>query len=152
MLEIGDMAPDFTLQDQSGQDVTLSELRGKTVVLFFYPKADTSGCTVEACGFRDAQKEFAGTDAILLGISPDTVKAQQKFATKYDLPMRLLADAEHATAEKYGVWIQKSMYGRAYMGVSRETFVIDPEGKVRHIFRKVTPKGHAEEVLALLNS
>jgi thioredoxin-dependent peroxiredoxin len=152
MPEVGDLAPDFTLQNQSGETVSLSALRGKTVVLFFYPKADTSGCTVEACGFRDSAKQFEKSDTVLLGISPDTVKAQQKFAVKYDLPMQLLADAEHTIAEKYGVWVEKSMYGRAYMGVSRETFVIDPEGKIKHIFRKVKPENHAAEVLEFLNA
>ena len=150
MLEVGNAAPDFTLQDHQGETVTLSGLRGRTVILFFYPKADTSGCTIEACSFRDTQAGFDEADSVILGISPDTVKAQHKFAEKFDLPYRLLADVDHAAAEAYGVWVQKSMYGRTYMGVSRETFVIDPEGAISHIFRKVKPEGHAAEVLALL--
>ncbi|HLK58265.1 MAG TPA: thioredoxin-dependent thiol peroxidase [Chthonomonadaceae bacterium] len=150
MLEVGEMAPDFSLQDQKGETVTLSGLRGKTVVLFFYPKADTPGCTVESCSFRDAYADFGKADAVVLGISPDTVKAQSKFAEKFGFPMQMLADVGHAVAEAYGVWIQKSMYGRSYMGVSRETFVIGPDGKIRHIFRKVKPEGHAAEVLATL--
>jgi peroxiredoxin Q/BCP len=150
MLEVGEVAPDFTLSDQNGTPVTLSDLRGKMVVLFFYPKADTPGCTVEACSFRDTHTDFGSANAVLLGISPDTVKAQSKFAEKFGLPMQMLADADHAVAETYGVWVEKSMYGRSYMGVSRETFVIDPEGMISHIFRKVKPEGHAAEVLATL--
>lgn len=150
MREVGEIAPDFTLQDHKGQPLTLSECRGKTVVLFFYPKADTPGCTVEACSFRDTYANFDSEKVILLGISPDTVKVQSKFAEKFSLPMRMLADTDHAVADLYGVWVQKSMYGRAYMGVSRETFVINPEGKISHIFRKVKPEGHAAEVMAKL--
>src|SRR5207244_1723618 len=123
---------------------------GKTVILFFYPKADTSGCTMEACGFRDAKSDFDTGGAVLLGISPDPVKAQQKFAAKYGLNMRLLADADHAVAEKYGVWVEKSLYGRKYMGVERTTFVIAPDGKISRIFRKVKPEGHAVEVLTVI--
>ena len=150
MPEVGESAPDFALQDNRGETVTLSGLRGKTVVLFFYPKADTPGCTIEACGFRDAHADFDSANVVLLGISPDTVKAQSKFVDKFGLPMQLLADADHAVAEKFGVWVEKSMYGRPYMGVSRETFLIDPEGKIRHVFQKVKPEGHAAEVLAAL--
>lgn len=151
MLNEGDMAPDFTLADHSGKPLTLSELKGKTVVLFFYPKADTPGCTTEACGFRDSKSNFDSANVVLLGISPDTVKAQQKFAVKYDLPMQLLADEQHEVAEKYGVWAEKSMYGKKYMGVERTTFVIGPDGKIQHIYRKVKPDGHADEVLTLLS-
>ena len=147
MAEVGEFAPEINLPDQNGSPVVLSELRGKTVALFFYPKADTPGCTVEACGFRDAQKSFEGADSVILGISPDVSKAQVKFAEKFDLPYRLLADAQHETAEAYGVWIEKSMYGKKYMGVDRTTFVIGPDGKLTHIFRKVKPEGHADEVL-----
>ena len=147
MLEVGETAPEISLPDQNGNAVKLSELRGKTIALFFYPKADTPGCTVEACAFRDAQKSFDGADAVILGVSPDVSKAQLKFAEKFDLPYRLLADAEHTVAEAYGVWIEKSMYGKKYMGVERTTFVIGPDGKITHIFRKVKPEGHAEEVL-----
>src|SRR5258708_1386071 len=137
MLNIGDTAPEFSLQDQTGETVTLSGLRGKTVVLFFYPKADTPGCTVEACSFRDTQAGFDQAKIVVLGISPETVKAQSKFAEKFGLPYRLLADADHAIAEAYGVWAEKSMYGKKYMGVARTTFVIGPEGKLSHIFPKV---------------
>ena len=152
MLNVGDSAPDFTVADQSGAPVSLSELRGKTVVLFFYPKADTSGCTVEACGFRDSKAQFDQKSVVLLGMSPDPVKAQSKFAAKYELPMQLLADEGHAVAEKYGVWIEKSMYGRKYMGIDRTTFVIGPDGNLLHIFSKVKPSGHAEEVLELVDA
>lgn len=150
MPEVSDLAPDFTLLDQNDETVTLSGLRGKTVVLFFYPRADTPGCTIEACGFRDAKSDFDTADVVLLGISPDGVKDQQKFAEKFNLPMKLLADAEHQVAEAYGVWVEKSMYGKAYMGVSRETFLIGPDGKLTHIFRKVKPEGHPAEVLAAI--
>lgn len=150
MLNVGDVAPEFTVQDQSGATFSLRDLRGKTVVLYFYPKADTPGCTVESCAFRDTKAQFEAADAVILGVSPDTVKDQQKFATKFGLPFRLLADADHAIAELYGVWGEKTMYGKKYMGVNRETFVIDPAGKLSHIFRKVKPDGHAEEVLNAL--
>ena len=151
MLEAGDMAPEINLPDQNGKPVVLSELRGKTVALFFYPKADTPGCTVEACAFRDAQKSFDAAETVILGISPDTDKAQLKFAEKFDLPYRLLADAQHETAESYGVWIEKSMYGKKYMGVERTTFLIGPDGKITHIFRKVKVDDHANEVLQAIN-
>jgi len=147
MINAGEPAPGFSLQDQNGETVKLSDLRGKTVVLFFYPKADTSGCTVEACGFRDSKSTFDARGVVLLGMSPDPVKAQSKFAAKYGLPMQLLADADHAVAEAYGVWAEKSMYGRKYMGIERTTFLIGPDGVVRHVFTKVKPAGHAEEVL-----
>jgi peroxiredoxin Q/BCP len=147
MPNVGEAAPDFSLPDQNGNSVSLSGLRGKTVVLFFYPKADTSGCTVEACGFRDSKASFDQKDVVLLGMSPDPIKAQSKFAVKYELPMQLLADEGHAVAEKYGVWAEKSMYGRKYMGIERTTFVIGPDGVLQHIFAKVKPNGHANEVL-----
>ena len=152
MLEVGDVAPEISLPDQNGTPVILSELRGKTVALFFYPKADTPGCTVEACAFRDAQKSFEGANAVILGISPDTDKAQLKFAEKFNLPYRLLADAQHETAETYGVWVEKSMYGKKYMGVDRTTFVIGPDGKLTHIFRKVKVDDHANEVLRAISA
>jgi len=148
---VGEPAPDFTLPDQNGNSVSLSGLRGKTVVLFFYPKADTSGCTAEACGFRDSKASFDEKDVVLLGMSPDPVKAQSKFAVKYELPMQLLADEGHAVAEKYGVWTEKSMYGRKYMGIARTTFVIGPDGIVKHVFEKVKPNGHADEVLKFVS-
>lgn len=148
MLEVGETAPDFTLPDHDGNPVRLSELREKTVVLFFYPRAATPGCTIEACSFRDAGALFAAAGIVLLGISPDAPEAQGKFANKFGLTMPLLADTDHVVAELYGVWVEKSMYGKKYMGVSRETFVVGPEGKIIHIFRKVKPDGHAGEVLA----
>ncbi len=150
MLHVGDMAPDFSLPDQNGETVMLSGLKDKTVVLFFYPKADTSGCTAEACAFRDAREEFSGENAVLLGISPDESKAQLAFADKYNLPFHLLADTEHKTAEEYGVWAEKSMYGRQYMGIERATYVIAPGGKIRTIFRKVKVPGHSDEVLTAI--
>lgn len=150
MLHVGDPAPDFSLLDQNGETVTLSGLRDKTVVLFFYPKADTSGCTAEACAFRDAREEFSGENAVLLGISPDESKAQLAFADKYSLPFHLLADTEHKTAEDYEVWVEKSMYGRTYMGIERTTYVIAPDGNIRFIFRKVKVPGHSDEVLTAI--
>ncbi|CEK12669.1 Peroxiredoxin [Chthonomonas calidirosea] len=150
MLKEGDLAPDFTLPDQEGHPVTLSDLRGRTVVLFFYPRADTPGCTAEACGFRDMAQRFRERGIELLGISPDAPKAQAKFAEKYQLPMRLLADTEHKVAELYGVWVEKKRYGRTYMGVERQTFVIGPDGRLTKIFQKVKPEGHAAEVLSAL--
>lgn len=147
MLNVGDTAPDFTVADQSGETVKLSDLRGKKVALFFYPKADTPGCTKEACGFRDIYKDFDTTNTVLLGISPDTSEDQQKFAVKYDLPMRLLADADHSIAEQYGAWGEKNNYGKKYMGINRSTFIIDEEGKIARVFKRVKPEIHADEVL-----
>ena len=149
-LKVGSKAPDLKLTDEGGNAFRLSSLKGKTVILYFYPKADTPGCTTESCEFRDHSAAFAGKDAVIIGISPDAEKAQGKFKKKYDLPFTLLADFEHAGAEAYGVWVEKSMYGKTYMGVARTTFVIGPEGKISHIFEKVKPAGHAEEVLAVI--
>jgi thioredoxin-dependent peroxiredoxin len=146
----GDRAPDFTLPDQQGNEVTLSDLRGKTVVLYFYPKADTPGCTTQACGIRDHRADYEKAGAVVLGVSPDPVKAVAKFDQKYGLDFPLLADADHAVTEAYGVWVEKSMYGRKYMGAQRATFIIDTEGIVRHVIPKVTPKTHDDEVLAVL--
>ena len=150
MPTLGKAAPAFTLETDTGESLSLKDLKGKNVVLYFYPKDDTSGCTTEACEFRDQMPRFAKGRAVIFGVSPDTVKSHQKFKTKYDLPFTLLADTEHAIAEKYGVWKEKSMYGRKYMGVERTTFLIDATGKVRRIFEKVKPAGHAEEVAAAL--
>lgn len=147
MPQVGETAPDFELQDQKGETVTLSALRGKTVVLYFYPKADTPGCTTEACAFRDTQPQFDSSDTVILGVSPDTVASQLKFAEKYGLPFRLLADRDHKIAEVYGVWVEKNNYGKKYMGVNRATFVIGPDGKIVKVFPKVTVDGHAEAVL-----
>lgn len=143
----GDIAPDFQLKTDSGREVRLSELRGKKVVLFFYPKADTPGCTREACEFRDSNDAFKEKGAVVLGISPDPVRAIEKFSGKYDLSYPLLSDEDHAVSELYGVWKEKSMYGRKYFGVERSTFVIDEEGKIVAALRKVRPKGHAAKVL-----
>ncbi|MEO6858816.1 MAG: thioredoxin-dependent thiol peroxidase [Solirubrobacteraceae bacterium] len=150
MLKPGDIAPDFELPDQEGNEVSLSGLTGRNVVLYFYPKADTPGCTTQACGVRDHQADYASADAVVLGVSPDQVKAVSKFDQKYGLGFPLLADSDHAVAEAYGVWVQKSMYGRKYMGNERTTFVIDPEGKIKDVFRKVKPAEHDALVLAAL--
>lgn len=150
MLAEGEAAPDFTLPDQNGDEVTLSKLKGETVVLYFYPKANTSGCTTQACGVRDHRADYAAAGARVIGISPDEVKAIDKFAGKYDLDFTLLADADHAVAEAYGNWVEKSMYGNKYMGVQRATFIIDPKGKIAKVFPKVQPKKHDSLVLAAL--
>ena len=136
MLQAGDTAPDFTLPDQDGDEVTLSDLRGETVVLYFYPRADTPGCTTQACGIRDRCADYAEAGARVIGVSPDEVEAVAKFADKYDLGFTLLADADHAVADAYGTWVEKSMYGKKYMGVQRATFIIDPEGKIARSSRR----------------
>lgn len=150
MPTVGKPAPAFTLDTDSGEPLSLQDLKGKAVVLYFYPKDDTSGCTTEACEFRDLLPRFTKGNAVILGVSPDSVKSHQKFKTKYELTFPLLADVEHAVAEQYGVWKEKSMYGKKYMGVERTTFVIDGKGVLRHIFEKVKPAGHADEVAAVL--
>lgn len=150
MLSEGDKAPDFALSDQSGDEVKLSDLRGETVVLYFYPKANTSGCTTQACGVRDRGADYEAVKARVIGISPDEVKDIEKFAGKYGLDFTLLADSDHAVAETYGTWVEKSMYGNKYMGVQRATFIIDPEGKIAKVFPKVSPKKHDELVLKAL--
>ena len=144
----GDLAPDFTVPTDAGEPLTLSSLRGRVVVLFFYPKDDTKGCTAEACEFRDAFPRFGALDAAVLGVSPDPVKSHAKFRAKYALPFPLLADTEHAVAEAYGLWVEKQLYGRRYMGVARTTFVIDQTGRVARVFANVRPEGHAEAVAA----
>jgi len=150
VLEAGQEAPDFTLPDQNGEDLTLSNLRGQTVVLYFYPRADTPGCTTQACGIRDHSSDYAGTGARVIGVSPDEVDAVAKFAAKYDLDFTLLADADHSVAEAYGTWGEKSMYGKRYWGVQRATFLIDAEGMIVRVFPKVSPKTHDEVVLEAL--
>jgi thioredoxin-dependent peroxiredoxin len=146
MPTIGKAAPAFSLETDTGEKVSLKDFKGKTVVLYFYPKDDTSGCTTQACEFRDLMPRFKKGAAVILGVSPDSVKSHVKFKAKYDLPFTLLADTEHAVAEKYGVWKEKSMYGRKYMGVERTTFLIDAKGVLRQVFEKVKPAGHADEV------
>jgi peroxiredoxin Q/BCP len=150
MLAEGDKAPDFKLLDQGGNEVKLSSLKGETVVLYFYPRADTPGCTTQACGVRDRGAEYAEAGARVLGVSPDEVGAIEKFAGKYDLGFTLLADPDHAVADAYGAWVEKSMYGKKYMGVARATFIIDPKGKIAKVFPKVQPKKHDDLVLKAL--
>lgn len=150
MLEAGETAPDFTLPDQDGNELTLSALRGESVVLYFYPRADTPGCTIQACGVRDRGDEYAAAGARVLGVSPDPVADVKKFAEKFDLDFTLLADADHEVAEAYGTWGEKSMYGKKYWGVQRATFLIDPEGRIAKVFPKVSPKTHDDVVLEAL--
>jgi thioredoxin-dependent peroxiredoxin len=150
MLKEGDKAPDIRLANDAGEPFKLSDLKGKRVVLYFYPKADTPGCTVEACEFRDDIKAFSKNGAVVVGISPDKPAAQAKFKQKYELPFTLLADEEKAAANAYGVWKEKNMYGRKVMGIERSTFVIGLDGKIEKIYGKVKAKGHAAEVLANL--
>jgi peroxiredoxin Q/BCP len=146
----GEQAPDFTLESDTGEQVSLAGLRGKPVVLYFYPKDDTPGCTTQACGIRDAYEAFEQAGAVVLGVSPDSVKKHVKFKEKYDLPFTLLADPEHALAESYGVWGEKKYMGKSYMGVSRTTFVIGADGAVVKVFENVKPLTHADDVLAAL--
>jgi len=150
VLAPGDTAPDFTLPDQHGNEVSLSGLRGRTVVLYFYPKADTPGCTTQACGVRDHGADYDAAGAVVLGVSPDPVKKVAKFDDKYGLGFPLLADEDHSVAEAYGVWVEKSMYGRKYIGNERTTFVIAPDGAIKEVFRKVKPAEHDELVLGAL--
>jgi thioredoxin-dependent peroxiredoxin len=152
VIEAGQPAPDFELSDQNGSPIKLSDLRGRPVVLYFYPKADTPGCTTQACGIRDHRAGYARAGAVVLGVSPDPVKKIAKFAAKHDLDFTLLADEDHAVAEAYGVWVEKSMYGRTYWGNARATFVIDPAGRVAQVFPKVSPKTHDELVLGALQA
>ena len=152
MIQVGDKAPDFELQSDQDETIKLSDCRGKRVVLFFYPRANTKGCTTEACGFRDDYRAFQELDVIVLGISPDTVKDQGKFRDKHDFPYPLLADKDHLVAEAYGVWGLKKFMRREYMGVLRTTFIIGPDGKVERMFEKVKPAGHSQEVLEAVKS
>jgi peroxiredoxin Q/BCP len=147
----GDPAPDFTLPDQHGDPVTLSDLRGQTVVLYFYPRADTPGCTTQACGVRDRSSDYERAGARVLGISPDPVKAVAKFDEKYGLGFTLLADENHDVAERYGTWVEKQMRGNSYWGVQRATFVIDADGRIARVFPKVSPKTHDDVVLEALD-
>ena len=150
MLREGDQAPEIHLPTDAGDPFRLSDLRGKRVVLYFYPKADTPGCTTEACEFRDDLAQFARKGSVIVGVSPDKPAAQAKFKTKYGLPFTLLADEEKSAAQAYGVWKEKNMYGKKVMGIERTTFVISPEGKIEKIYAKVKAQGHAAQVLAAL--
>ena len=150
MVEEGAPAPDFELRSDEGETVTLSALRGKPVVLYFYPRDDTPGCTTEACEFSDAYDRFRDQGVEILGVSPDTEASHRKFKSKYELPFTLLADPEHRAAEAYGVWKEKRNYGKTYMGVERSTFVIDADGKVARAMRGIRPAGHAAQVLETL--
>jgi len=150
MLDVGDKAPNFTLSNQDGNPVRLAKLKGTTVVLYFYPKADTPGCTTQACGIRDHRADYERAGAVVYGISPDPVAKVRRFDEKHRLGFPLLADEDHAVAEAYGTWVEKSMYGRTYMGVQRSTFVIDPKGRIAKVFPKVSPKTHDEQVLTAL--
>ena len=150
MVAEGEAAPDFELERDGGGTVSLAGLRGKPVVLYFYPRDDTPGCTTQACGIRDAWGEFEAAGAVVLGVSPDTVTKHAKFREKFDLPFPLLADADHAVSELYGVWKEKTRYGRTYMGIVRSTFVIDPDGVVAKVMPNVKPATHADDVLAVL--
>ena len=150
MLEVGAAFPEFSLQNQDGQIVTKADLLGSATIVYFYPKDDTSGCTAEACEFRDTLPQFSG--AKVVGVSPDSAKSHRKFADKYSLPFTLLADTEQALCQACGVWVEKSMYGKKYMGVERTTFALDAAGTVTHVWRKVKPQGHAAEVQAALAS
>mgnify|MGYP003672105756 FL=1 len=149
-LEEGDVAPDFTLPTDGGDSISLSALKGKPVVLYFYPKDDTPGCTKEACGFRDAKADFSGVGATVIGVSKDSVAKHDKFKAKYELNFPLAADEDGTVCEAYGTWVEKSMYGRKYMGIDRATFLIDADGKVAKIWRKVKVPGHVEAVQAAL--
>ena len=149
-IEEGAKAPDFTLPTHDGTKLKLSSLKGAPVVLYFYPKDDTPGCTTEACGFRDAKAKLAKHQAVVLGISPDSPESHEKFRRKYKLPFTLLADEEHTVAEKYGAWREKNMYGKKSMGIARSTFIIDAAGKVAKVFKAVKAAGHDEQVLAAL--
>jgi thioredoxin-dependent peroxiredoxin len=152
VLEPGDQAPDFTLPDQNGDRVSLTALQGKAVVLYFYPKADTPGCTVQACGVRDHHADYDQAGAVVLGVSADPVKKIANFAGKYTLGFPLLSDEDHSVAEAYGVWVEKSMYGRTYMGNERTTFVLGADGRITEILRKVKPAEHDGLVLAALDA
>lgn len=150
MIEPGDNAPDFELPDQDGRPLKLSDFRGQRVAVYFYPKADTPGCTTQACGVRDHAADYSEANAVVIGISPDPVSKVKKFQEKHSLDFPLLADEDHRVADAYGVWVEKSMYGRKYMGNERTTFIVDSNGKVADVLRKVKPAEHDERVLAAL--
>jgi len=151
MTDEGDRAPDFELPDQDGNTHKLGDYAGRNVVLYFYPKADTPGCTTQACSIRDRGAEYEKANAVVLGVSPDAPKKLRAFADKYGLPFTLLGDEDHSVADKYGTWVEKSRYGRKYMGMERSTFVIGPDGKIQHVFRNVKPAEHDDLILGALN-
>ena len=151
-LKVGSKAPAFSLKNTDGKTVKLSDFKGQKVVLYFYPKDDTPGCTKEACSFRDNYAELQKRGVVVLGVSADDQKAHQKFTTKYGLPFTLLSDPEHTMLEKYNAWVEKSMYGRTYMGIARITYIINEDGKIAHIFSKVKPDSHSQDVLAVLDT
>ena len=148
----GNKAPEFNLPGSNGENIALKDLKGKNIVVYFYPKDDTPGCTVEACGLRDSFKEIEKLNAVILGVSPDSVKSHGKFISKFQLPFTLLADEDKKMCQDYGVWVEKSMYGKKYMGVARTTFIIDKNGKIAKIFEKVKPEGHNQEIIASLKN
>jgi peroxiredoxin Q/BCP len=150
MIREGEKAPDFTLPDQDGNDVSLSDFAGRTLVLYFYPRADTPGCTTQACGIRDRAAEYEAAGAVVVGVSPDSVDAIKRFHGGQSLNFTLLADSDHAVAERYGTWVEKNMYGRKSWGVARSTFIVDGDGTVRRVFPKVSPKTHDDVVLEAL--
>ncbi len=152
MIKEGDLAPDFTVQASNGKTVALKDLRGKNVVLYFYPKDDTPGCTIEACGFRDRLKDIEKLNAVVLGVSPDSVSSHDKFTSKFQLTFPLLADEDKKIAQAYGVWVEKSMYGKKYMGVARTTFVIDKNSRIAKIFPNVKPDGHNQQIIEALET
>jgi peroxiredoxin Q/BCP len=151
MIEAGEKAPEFTLPDQDGKEVSLSDYAGRTVVLYFYPKADTPGCTTQACGIRDRAAEYDAAGAVVIGVSPDPVAAVKKFHGKQSLNFTLLADADHAVCDTYGVWVEKTNYGKTYWGAQRSTFIIDGDGTVAHVIPKASPKTHDDQVLGVLD-
>jgi len=151
LLNVGDTAPDFSLESSTGKTIKLSDFAGQRVVLYFYPKADTPGCTKEACGFRDAIADYKSNGIAVLGVSPDPIEAVNAFSEKYSLGFPLLADTDHKVCELYGVWQERSMYGKTHMGVARTTYIVGKDGKIAHVFPKVKPEGHDKEVLAWLN-
>jgi peroxiredoxin Q/BCP len=150
--QVGSKAPDFDLPGSNGKNIALKDLKGKNVVVYFYPKDDTPGCTVEACGLRDNFKEFEGLNAVILGVSPDSVTSHGKFISKFKLPFILLADENKKMCQDYGVWVEKSMYGKKYMGVARTTFIVDKNGIIAKIFEKVKPEGHHQEIITALKN
>ncbi|MEQ8332612.1 thioredoxin-dependent thiol peroxidase [Nisaea sp.] len=152
MVDVGDKAPDFSMATDGGGTVSLADLKGRKVVVYFYPKDDTPGCTKEACAFRDAMPDFSGIDAVIIGVSKDPVAKHDKFKAKYDLPFTLASDEESDICERFGVWVEKNMYGRKYMGIERATFLIDGDGIVRDVWRKVKVPGHADAVLAAVKA